>query len=149
MNLTEQYIISQINESLKTGEKVKSSVFRLLLSDIKNYKISTKQKDLTSDDITKIIKKMVSRYNESIETFQKGNRQDLVEKEKKELVILQKMLPAQLSTEELNAIIQNTVHEIKETGGNINFGIIMKAVINKTGSSADGKIISDLVKKFL
>jgi len=140
-------IQSDLNQALKDKKEVKVSTLRLLLSEIHNQEIA-KQADLTKEDIIKVVQKEVKRRKEAIEAFQKGKRDDLVAKEKEELEILNKYLPQQMSSQELETIIQSV---IKETGasGMSDFGKVMGAVMGRVKGQADGKVVSESVKKVL
>lgn len=140
-------IKSDLNQALKNKKETEVSTLRLLLSEIHNQEIA-KQADLTKEDIIKVVQKEVKRRREAIEAYQKGKRDDLVAKEKQELEILNKYLPQQLSSQELETIIQSV---IKETGasGMSNFGKVMGAVMARVKGQADGKVVSESVKKAL
>ena len=140
-------IQSDLNQALKDKKGVEVSTLRLLLSEIHNQEIA-KQAELTKKDIIKVVQKEVKRRKEAIEAFQKGKRDDLVAKEKEELEILNKYLPQQMSSQELETIIQSV---IKETGasGMSDFGKVMGAVMARVKGQADGKVVSESVKKVL
>lgn len=140
-------IQSDLNQALKDKKKTEVSTLRLLLSEIHNQEIA-KQAELTKEDIIKVVQKEVKKRNESIEAYQKGKRDDLVAKEKQELEILNKYLPQQMSSQELEAIIQSV---IKETGASSisDFGKVMGAVMGRVKGQANGKAVSESVKKVL
>jgi len=140
-------IQSDLNQALKDKKKAEVSTLRLLLSEIHNQEIA-KQAELTKEDIIKVVQKEVKRRKEAIEAYQKGNRDDLVAKEKQELEILNKYLPQQMSSKELETIIQSV---IKETGASSisDFGKVMGAVMGRVKGQADGKAVSESVKKAL
>lgn len=140
-------IQSDLNQALKNKKETEVSTLRLLLSEIHNQEIA-KQAELTKEDIIKVIQREVKKRKESIEAYQKGKRDDLVAKEKQELEILNKYLPQQLSSQELETIIQSV---IKETGasGMADFGKVMGAVMARVKGQADGKEVGELIKKAL
>lgn len=140
-------IQSDLNQALKDRKEAEVSTLRLLLSEIHNQEIA-KQAELTEEDIIKVVQKEVKRRREAIEAYQKGKRDDLVAKEKQELEILNKYLPQQMSSQELETIIQSV---IKETGasGMSDFGKAMGAIMAKVRGRADGKAVSESVKKAL
>src|SRR3990170_1637094 len=91
-------------ESLKQKNEIKTSTLRLVISEIGNARIA-KGGDLTDEDIAQVIAKEAKKRQESIGAFKKGERQDLAEKEEKELSILKTYLPAQIAQDELIKIV--------------------------------------------
>jgi len=138
----------ELRGALKQKDTVKTSTLRLLKSDMHNYMIEKKLKDIKDEDILIIIQKQVKRRKESIEQFKKGNRNDLAEKEEQELKILKAYMPEPLTEEELKSIIEEQIKEL-QAAGKKDFGKVMKSVIEKTKGRADGKIISKLVNELL
>jgi len=140
-------IQSDLNQALKNKREIEVSTLRLLLSEIHNQEIANKA-ELTEEEIVRIIQKEVKKRKEAIEAYQKGKRDDLVAKERQELAILSKYLPQQLPPQELEAIVQSTIEEIKAMGMS-DFGKVMGAVMAKAKGKADGKAVSEAVKKAL
>jgi uncharacterized protein YqeY len=128
---------------LKAKDMEKLNVVRGILNeinirDMKNIKIN-------DEEIIKVLRSEIKKRKESIESFEKGGRQDLIEKEKKEISVIKQYLPAEMSDEELF----NKVKAIADAFVDKNFGIVMKATIIAINGQADGKRISTLVKKAL
>ena len=146
MTLAER-LSSDYREALKAGQGVKVSVLRLVRAAVQNREIE-KGSTLTEEEIHAVLNTLVKRARESIEQFSKASRNDLAEKEKEELTVIQPYLPWQLSIEEVEDLVKTT---IRETGasGTEGFGKIMKAVIAEAGGRADGKLVSELVKRKL
>lgn len=142
----------KISEDMKTAMKSKDSVrldtIRFLNSAIKNKEIELRPNPITEKDVMDVIKKLVKQRKESIEQFQAASRQDLADKEASELKILEDYLPAQMSKEQVEAIVIAT---IKETGASSvkDMGNVMKAVIAKTAGTADNKLVSEIIKSKL
>ncbi|BAT71708.1 conserved hypothetical protein [Thermosulfidibacter takaii ABI70S6] len=143
MGLKEK-IMADMKEAMKAKNTVKVSTLRLLISEIKNKEID-KRGELTEDEILAVIQKAVKQRRESIEQYKNAGREDLVEKEQKELEILESYLPKPLSKEEIEAIIDEA---IKETGAASmrDMGKVMKVVMPKVRGRADGKLVNELVK---
>lgn len=135
-------------EALKQKQSNKISILRLLKSDMHNYMIEKKLKELKDEDIYEIIQKQIKRHQDSIEQFKKGQRMDLVKKEEEELQILKTYMPKALSEEELKSIIKEVIDELQPEGKR-DFGKVMKAVMEKVRGRADGKTTSELVNKML
>ena len=92
-----------------------------------------------------VIKKMIKQRKESIEQYQNAGRMDLVEKETRELNVIEAYLPAQMSKEQVEAIVAATITEMKAASVK-DMGPVMKAVIAKTAGQADNKLVSELIK---
>jgi len=146
MNLEEK-IRTDLNQALKEKDNLKVATLRLCLAEIRNFWLQ-KQKDLTDKDILEVIHRQVKLRREAIEAYQKGGRNDLVEKEGKELEILSKYLPQQLSPQDLEKIISKTISEIGAKGAG-DFGKVMGAVMDKIKGQADGSIVVAEVKRIL
>lgn len=141
-------IAEDLKQSIKNKDTVRLSTIRMVVAAIKNLAIEKKTEVVDDGDVLKIIAKQVKQHHESIDSFKKGGREDLVEKEVKELEILKRFLPEQLSEEKIFEVIQRIV---TETGASSNkdFGNVMKLSMEELKGRADGKIISSTVKKLL
>lgn len=135
-------------EALKAKDDAKISTLRMLNSAIHNAAIAKRPKELEEPDILDVIAKQIKQHAESIEQFKKGNRQDLVDKETKETEILKSYMPEQMGEEEITKLIQEAIKEV-DAKGMQDMGKVMKVVSPKTKGRADGKLVSDLVKKCL
>lgn len=139
----EKQIYADMVSAMKSGDVLKRETLRLTMSEIKNEQIDTR-KELTDNDVVKIIKTGLKKRQESIDLFRQGNRQDLVDKTQKEIEILQVYLPKQLSKDELEKIVTQTIAELgvsspKDTGR------VMKEIMAKYGSQTDGKTVQQIV----
>ena len=144
----EERIENEFKAALKQRDKIKVSTLRMLKADIINTKLDQNKKALKDEEIVKIIQRQVKQHKDSIEQFEKGKRQDLVEKEKKELDILLSYMPEQLSEEELKKIIADTIKELGATGKG-EMGKVMKLVMERVKGRADGKKVSQIVSSLL
>ncbi len=140
-------IEESLKEALKQKDTVRLSLFRMLLASIKNKEVE-KIRALTEDEFYGIVKTSVKQHLESIESFKKGNRQDLVEKEEKELEILRGFLPASLSGEELLKEIEAAI-ETLEAKSQKDMGKVIKHLMEKYPGRIDGKVLSGMVLKRL
>jgi len=147
MNLYEK-LSDDVKSAMKSGDPLKVSVLRMALSALKMIQIEKNIKTIDDDAVLQVLQKHVRQHRESIEQFDKGGRPDLSDKEKAELKILESYLPAQLSEEDLTAIIKAAV---SETGAAVksDTGKVMKVVMEKAKGKADGKTINRLVQQFL
>lgn len=140
-------IVEDIKLALKSGDKVRVSVLRMIKSTMKNLEIDNKRA-LSDDEVQSIIGSYAKKLKESIEQFEKAGRTDLVEKESCELDIVRSYLPAQLGEDDLRKMIEDI---IKESGasGPAGIGKVMKAVMAKAKGQADGRLVNKIVKEAL
>lgn len=137
-------IDQELKESLKNGNSEKVGVLRMLKSAIKNTEIE-KQADFSEKDVISTLRKEIKKRQDSIKLFQDNNRQELADKEQKELEIIRALLPQAMSEADLNIIIDQV---IKETNAKTisDMGRVMQAVMQKAGDAADGSMVSNLVR---
>lgn len=144
---------ADLTASMKSGNSFRVETLRFLISAVKNLEIDkyppSSNRSLTDEDVLSIIAKQVKTHKESIDMFSKAGRTDLVEKETKQLTILEEFLPKQLSEEE----VKKTVFEVKskmiQEGKEVNFGTFMGEVMKVLRGKADGSLVSRFVKEEL
>lgn len=143
-------IQNDYKDALKKANKVVVSVLRLLISAIHNKEIEKRARgeEVGEDEILGIIQKQIKARKESIDAYRRGRRKDLVEKEQKEIAVLQRYLPKQLAKEELEKIVQETIQET-EAESLKDMGRVMKEVMGKVKGRAEGKVVSEIVKQML
>ena len=139
---------TDLKEAMKAFDEAKVSTLRFLISAIHNKEIALQGKNLPDEEVVEVIRQQIKQRKESIEAFKTGGRDDLVQKEQGELEILNKYLPQQISQEELEKLISET---ITQTGASApgDFGKVMGQVMSKVKGRADGTQVAELVKKFL
>ena len=141
-------LLDTINNDMKNYMKEKDSfslgVVRMVKGAIQLESIN-KKKELTDEEIISVISKQIKMRKDSIVEFEKGNRQDLVEQNKKEIEILNKYMPEQLSMEEINKIIDEEFLLIKPTSSKEQ-GLIMKEITPKLKGRADMSLVSGIIK---
>ena len=147
-------IETEYKNSLKSKDKAKISTYRLILSGIKDLDIINRsgpnKKDTNDEDIKKLLKKMIKQRSESIEMYRKNNRNDLFEIEEKEVEVLSKYLPKQLSEEETKKICNDVVKKvgassIKDMGKVM--GEMKKNYSDSIDFSKAGTIIKEILNK--
>ena len=138
---------NDLRSSLKSKDTVATSALRMILAAIKNEELD-KGKALDDADITKILSTQAKQRRESIDAFEKGGREDLVAKEKKELEIIKSYLPEPLTEEQLGTIIDEAITEANAASAK-DMGTVMKLVMSKAQGQADGKLVSEIVRKKL
>lgn len=149
----EQTISTQIKDALKSRDTTRVSTLRLLSNALHNEKIA-KQADLTEEDETTVLQRQIKQRKESIEAYTKGGRQELADKEQKELEILQEFLPEQVNEAELEKIITDTIAEVAASSPQArlreqDFGRVMGRVMSKVKGQATGDIVAQVVKQKL
>jgi len=137
-----------MKSAMRQRDALKLSVLRMLISAIKMRQIDKNVKELDDPEIVEIIQRQIKQHRESIAQFEKGGRADLVDKESKELKILELYMPAQLGDEELAAIIKQVIAESGATTKS-DAGKVMKLVMEKVKGKADGKRVSQIVAGLL
>lgn len=138
-------LTADMKTAMRDKDQLKLDAIRFLQAAIKNREIELRPNAITEEDVLGVIKKSVKQRKESIEQYQAAGRNDLVEKESAELKILEQFLPAQMSREQLEAIVSATIAEVKATSIK-DMGPVMKAVLAKTAGAADGKMVSEIIK---
>ena len=146
MGLKEE-ITGKMKEAMKAGDKPTLSTLRYLLSAVKNKEIE-KRRELADEEVLQVVSTLAKQRQDSIEQFRKGGRDDLVEKEVRELAILKAFMPQQLSAEEIQAVVDETAAEVGAEGMK-DMGKLMKAVMAKLRGRADGRTVQEIVKKRL
>lgn len=134
-------------KALKNGEKGAVSVIRMIKAAIKNKEIE-KGSPLGDEEICGVLMSLARQGKDSEDQFIKGGRNDLAEKEARELLIIQSYLPRQLSEQEFKEIIGEVIKE-SGAGGPGDMGKVMKLIMPKIKGQADGKLVSELAKKAL
>ena len=145
----EAKIMDQMKESMKAKDSVALEALRAIKSAIILAKTEAGATDtLTEDQEIKMLQRLVKMRKDSAEIFTKQNRPDLAEPELAQIAVIEKFLPAQLSEEEVEAIISKI---IAETGasGIASMGKVMGLATAQIGGQAEGKVISGIVKKLL
>src|SRR5438132_3646090 len=147
MTLPER-IDSDLKEAMRAKDATKLSVLRMLKSALKYAAIEKSGAELGDAEAIQVIRKQAKQRNDSIESFEKGGRAELAEKEKEELAILNSYLPQAISADELAKVVRQTIAETGATSKG-QMGIVMKALQAKVGGRADGKTLSTEVQKQL
>ncbi|THA36571.1 GatB/YqeY domain-containing protein [Streptomyces sp. A1277] len=147
---------SKLKEDLTTAMKARdeltSSTLRLTLTAITKEEVGGKTaRELSDDEVQKVIAKEAKKRREAADAFAKGGRTEQAEREKEEGELLETYLPQQLSDEELAAIVASAVDEAKAAGaeGPRAMGAVMKIVNPKVAGRADGGRVAAAVKRLL
>lgn len=151
----ESVISEQIVTAMKAHNAERTGALRLIKNALKNKAIE-KRTELTQAESEQVLASMIKQRRDSIDQFTKGNRQDLADKEAAEIAVIEEFLPKALDEAGVAALVSGVVAELEGTIGHKptqkDMGPVMKAVqakLQATGVRADGRAVSDQVKKLL
>ena len=141
---------SDLKDAMRTKDATKLGVLRMLKSALKYAAIakSGAEAELNDAEVVQVIRKQTKQRQDSIESFEKGGRAELAEKERQELSILNAYLPQAMSAEEVSRIVRETIEEVGATS-KAQMGAVMKALQSKVAGRVDGKTLSAEVQKQL
>ena len=146
----QQRVDSDLKEAMRAKDGTKLGVLRMLKSALKYAAIakSGAESELSDAEAIQVIRKQAKQRQDSIESFEKGGRAELADKEKEELAILNAYLPRGMSPDELAKVVRETIAELGATS-KAQMGAVMKALQAKAGGRADGKTLSTEVGRQL
>lgn len=148
--MLKQQFRDELTKSMLARDTEKTAIIRLILSGITYYEIQKGGAgyEATDEDVIAVLQKEVKQRKDSIEQFSAAGRQDLVDKEQKELDMLQTYLPAQMSEEEIRSLVTEAIAQTAATSLQ-DIGKVMGALMPKTKGKADGSLVSKIVKEQL
>jgi hypothetical protein len=148
MNLTlQEKIKNDLIQALKDRNEIKKSTLRTLQSSIKNKEIEFGRK-LSDQEIGQIVTKEIKQRKDSIVEFEKGSRDELAQKEKEEIAVLEIYQPAQLSDQDIEKLVKQTISQLSATSPQ-DIGKVMSKLMPIISGKADGSKVSMMVKKHL
>ncbi|MDD3657018.1 MAG: GatB/YqeY domain-containing protein [Atribacterota bacterium] len=140
-------IINDYQKALKEGRKNEISFLRFIRSEIKNKEIQ-KRDTLNNEEIVKALRSLLKKEREALDFFINGKREKLIEKTKEEITIIEKYLPANLSLKEIEKISREIISK-NNLGNEKDFNIAIKLIMNEIKFHADGRMVSEVVRKIL
>lgn len=163
--MLKEKIEADFKKAFKEGDKERLSVLRILKSEITNkqkekrYKLSQEEPELSpqeleeksslkDEEIREVVFSLVKKSKQAVEEFKKGEREDLVEKEEREIEILSEYLPEQLSEEEITKIAQNVIKEVGAENMK-DMGKVMNELMSRAKGKAEGSKVAKVVKDLL
>jgi uncharacterized protein YqeY len=147
MTLLEQ-VNADIASAMRAKETLRLSALRMLKTALTNKGVE-KGRDVDDSEGMQVIGTLIKQRRDSIEQFLKGGRQDLVDREAAEIAVLETYLPPPASEAELSRIVESAITETGASSAK-DMGKVMKVVMSRlAGRAADGRVVSDLVKKRL
>ncbi|OGH03121.1 MAG: hypothetical protein A2798_01685 [Candidatus Levybacteria bacterium RIFCSPHIGHO2_01_FULL_37_17] len=148
--MTKDELQGKLKESMLAKDELKTSVLRMLLSAINYYEIQKGGAgySATEEDVLSVIQSQAKQRRDSITEYEKAQRQDLADKEKKELEILQEYLPEQMGEEEIQKVVEQIINEVGASAMQ-DMGKVMGALNAKLKGKADMGLVSKLVSEKL
>jgi len=146
-----QKIEAELKSAMKSGEKEKTGILRFLIAAIKNFQIDNQLKGeeyLKDEDVIAVIRRQVKQRKDSISEYEKGGRQELADKEKTEMMILENYLPAQADEAKIREIVKAKKTELGITDKS-GFGKLMGAAMADLKGQADGDAVKKVVEEEL
>ena len=140
-------IRSQMTAAMRSGDTQRRDTLRLLIAALDNARIAA-GRDLSDEDAVVALQREAKQRRESIEEYRKGGRDDLVEAEQQELVIIGAYLPSQLSEDELRAIVREVIAE-HGASGPADLGAVMGPLMQRVRGRADGRQANAIVRELL
>jgi hypothetical protein len=141
-------ISSDLKDAMKNADSFRVGVLRLLSSAFQNESIAKRTKqgegELTEEELIAVLKREAKKRKESIDIYSKAGRTDLAENEERELKIIKGYLPPELSAEEIEAVVKKLADS-----GMSDFSSVMKSAMAEFKGAADGKMVSEAVKRIL
>jgi uncharacterized protein len=144
----QQRIEADVKAAMKSGEKEKLSTLRMLLTEIKNERIRRKGEEVDEAGFTSLVRKAIKQREDSISQYRQGGREELAAKEEAEMKMLEVYLPAQVDEGQIRAAIEELV-AARGLSGPAAIGPIMKEMLARFGSSADGATINRIAREAL
>ena len=145
-------ISSQLSVAIKSGDKNRIHTLRLIIAAIKDKEIASRSSGedtaISNESIIQLLKKMVKQRNDSIEMFAKANRNELVDKEKSEIAIINEFLPRQLGEKETESLCDEAIVKT-ESSSLKEIGKVIKFLKENSGSSLDISLASKILKEKL
>jgi len=143
----DQDIRKDMFNASKSGNVLESDILKMVLASVKNEEIEKGEK-LKDEEIIKVIRKESKKIEDSINEYTKMNRMDLVEKEKVQLEILQKYLPALMEESEIREVVKKVITESNASSLK-EMGMIMGIAMKELNGKADGNTVKNIVQELL
>lgn len=149
--LLEEKIRNDLEASMRQKDQLRIDTLRMLLSSIHSRLIEKKgqgKTELSPEEVLEVVAKEAKKRREAAEIFVSGGRNDLAEKERKELIIVETYLPAQASDEEIERVVKKAIGIVNPTSQK-DFGKVMAEVMKDLKGKADGTRIGNCIKQLL
>jgi uncharacterized protein YqeY len=140
-------LTEDMKTAMKAGDKLRLSVIRMLISELKNERIA-QGGDLDEATERRVLTGYAKKRREAMEAARAGGRDEIAVREQQELDITMSYLPRQLTEDEVRAVVRKHIESAGAAGPQA-FGIVMKSVMAEIGGQADGKVVSALVREMM
>jgi len=141
-------IARDMKEAMKAGDKERLSTVRLLVGAVRNKAIELRTDELADEEVQSVVATLIRQRQDSIEQYAKAGRDDLADKEAREIEVLKGYMPPQLSEDELREIVRSVAAETGATSMK-EMGAVMKGVMARVKGRADGRTVNAMVKEVL
>ena len=149
MSALKEQLQADLTSALKGRDEVTAATVRMTLAAITNEEVAGKSaRELSDDDVLTVVGREAKKRKEAAEAYDAANRPELAARERAELEVLSRYLPAQLSAEEVQAIVDAAVAQVDATGPSA-MGAVMKIVQPQVKGRADGSQVAAMVKAAL
>ncbi len=145
--MIKEKLLNDLKESMKDKNLIRKNTIQMVRAAVLQVE-KDKQIELTDEQVIEIIAKESKKRKDAEAEFERSGREDLIKQNKEEIEILAEYLPKQLSVEEVETIVKTVIEETGATSMK-DMGTVMKSAKEKIGASADGRTISEVVKKML
>ena len=143
----QERIEADLKSAMKAGDKTRVATLRLLLAALKNEKIQA-QRALTADEFEAVLRRAVKQRRDSIEQYARGGRQDLVDAESRELMIIEEYLPKGMSDAEIETALRDIIRD-KGFSASKDVGLAMKELMAAHKGRVDGKKAQEIARRLL
>ena len=144
----EEKITSDIKEAMRAKDQVRLNVLRAMKSALKYKLVEKKQEDLTEQEAIAVFQTLIKQRKEAFDQFEKYDRKEQADKERKEIEVLMGFLPEQMGEDEIKKLVQDAV-SVSGAESAKDMGKVMKELKPKVAGRADNKLVADLVKQAL
>lgn len=141
-------ILEDMKSAMKEKRTLELEVVRTIKSQVKYYQIEKKLDEVSDEDVVQVVSKMIKQRKDAFTQYKDAGRDELADKEEKEIKVLERYLPEQLSDDELDSLVKEVVKEVGASEKK-QMGLVMKALMPKIAGRADGKKVSQTVSKYL
>ncbi|MBI2870966.1 MAG: GatB/YqeY domain-containing protein [Candidatus Omnitrophica bacterium] len=129
---------------MKARDAIRVSALRMLRAALKNRAIEKRVDSLPDEEVIPVVQKIVKQHHDSIDSFKKGRREDLVKKEEAELAVISQYLPKQLTQEEITTLVKGIIRKTNAQGPQAK-GLVMKNAMQELKGRADGSLVGAIV----
>ena len=148
MSKLKDQIYEDLITSMKAKNELRTSVLRMLKAEIMKFEVAGEKKEATDENVLEIVQKLIKQRKDSEEQFRKGDREELADKEAKEIEELLPYLPPQLTEDEIHTIVQKAL-ESTGASSKADMGKVMGAVMPQVKGKSDGNIVKKVVMELL